>query len=207
MSDILRRLYNAVERLFDWRALSQELHFTRNPADVNEPRTARHAFEIALSEARELDRGACLKLITAPDGLNPNGAASRWEFFFDLPMRRAKLECDWYLPWDANADQFGPPRLEVIARPFPPADNVFRQMVKEGKLLHRQLIGLWNQERRQRPDLPHQFRDSDAALEALVQQGLKAMEIEFSFGTVETPEGKPCWLAQTRERSYYTDLV
>src|SRR5262245_61830009 len=138
MSDTLRRWYNTVDRFFDRQALTQELRFWRDLQDAAEPRTARYAFELARRVAEELDHEACLKLIVAPDGVRADGTSTLWEFFFDLPARRAKLECDWFLPWEAETRRFGLARLEVIARPFPPATSPLRQMVKDGKLLHRQ---------------------------------------------------------------------
>lgn len=115
MLEPLRRLYNTVDRFFDRRALTQELHFSRDLKESNQV-TARHAFQVALQAAQQLDRGACLKLI-AGHAVNHDGTSSRWEFFFDLPARRAKLACDWALTWDAAADDFGPARLEIMALP------------------------------------------------------------------------------------------
>ena len=39
-----------------------------------------------------------IKLITASENLDASGKASRWEFFFDLPKRRAKAAVAWVLP-------------------------------------------------------------------------------------------------------------
>jgi hypothetical protein len=206
MSDTLRRLYNSVDLFFDRRALTQELRFSQDLGDTNEPKTARYAFQFARQAAVTLDPEASLKLIVSPDGIGADGTSARWEFFFDLPARRAKLECDWFLPWEVETDRFGMAQLEVVARPFPPLSSPLRQMVKDGKLLHRKLIGFWKKEYRRSPELPLPFRDSDEAMAELRRQGLDPAEVEFSLGTDQSPAGKLSWVAQTRDHEFFVDL-
>jgi hypothetical protein len=207
MSNALRRLYNRVDRFFDRRTLTQELRSSHELKGSNEPQTARQVFEVAWQAAQELDREACLKLIVSPQGVDQQGASAHWEFFFDLPQRRAKLEGNWFLPWEDERQGFGFARFDLIARPFPAANSLLRQMVNEGKLLHRQLAGFWEEERRRSPDLPLHFRNSDEAIIELMRQGLDLLQDEFSLGTGQSPEGSLAWVAQTRKREFYAELV
>jgi hypothetical protein len=207
MSNTLRRLYNRIDRLFDRQVLTQELRSSRGLEESNEPQTVRQVFERVWQAAQELDREACLKMIVSPGGVDQEGTSARWEFFFDLPQRRAKLECNWFLSWDDEKDGFGSACLDIIARPFPPANSLLRQMVNEGTLLHRQLAGFWEEERRRSPDLPLHFRNSNEAIVELIRQGLDLLEDEFSLGTGQSPEGKLAWIAQTRGREFYAELV
>jgi hypothetical protein len=207
MSEIVRRLYNRIDRFFDRQSLTQELRSSRELKEGNNPQTARPVFERVWQAAQELDRKACLKMIVSPGGVDQAGASARWEFFFDLPRRRAKLECNWFLPWVTERDSFGSAHLELIARPFPPVNSPLRQMVNEGTLLYRQLAGFWEEERRRSPDLPLHFRNSDEVIVALIQQGLNLLEDEFSLGTGQSPQGSLAWVAQTRGRDFYTALV
>ena len=206
MIETLRRLYNAVDRLFDHGALKQEVQTSRDLIESH-PVTARNAFEVVWQAARQLDHNPHLKLIVGHE-VNPDGTARRWEFFFDLPTRRAKLACDWSLTWDASKDGFGRGRLIITAQPFPPAESIYYQIVRDGKLLHRQLIGLWNQELRRSPKLPLRFKDSSDVMAEFLQQGLDPAEAEFSFGTVQRSTGRPGWMARTRDNhTFSTDFV
>jgi hypothetical protein len=205
MIERLIQLYNQVDRLFDRRALRREWQISRELDESHEV-TARQAFRPAFKAAQELDRGSRLTLITGHD-VQPDGSARRWEFFFDLPVRRAKLVCDWSLRWDSSADSFGPARLEVVARPFPPAESVYCRMVTEGKLLHRQLNGLWTQEQRRSPKLPFSFTDTDVVMADFVLQGLDPSADEFSFGTALLPDGQPGWIALTHDNQAFYSAI
>jgi len=207
VSDYLRRIYNKVARRLDRQALLQEKRFLHEVGDPGSFKSASRAFSLVFPFVREIDSSAKLKMMVAPEGTDGVGAAFRWEFFFDLPRRRAQVEAKWFLRWDETLDGFGAARIEIIARPFPPMNSVFRTMVENGQLLYPQLRGLWQQERRRVVDLPHSFRDSDIALAELVRQGLKPSDAEFSLGTGTGPEGRPAWIAQTRTQSFYTELL
>src|SRR5512144_932564 len=100
MSDTFRRVYNKVDLLFDTRAISQELRYSRDGGGSRLPQTALQAFKTIQLVADELDRQARLKMIVSQQGINTDGTSSHWEFFYDLTQRRAKLNCDWVLPWD-----------------------------------------------------------------------------------------------------------
>jgi hypothetical protein len=204
MSDTLRRLYNKIDIFFDRRAISTGIRLSRSIDTVNRPETAARAFEYIKPMAREFDRKACLKSILSQQGIDENGASSCWEYFFDLPTRRAQLLCEWSLPWNELTDDYGAAKIEFIIKPFPPVNSPIRQLVREGKLLHRQMIGLWEQEYRRRPDLPFKFRDTGAILADFLQQGLDVSQIEFSLRTGQSPQGSQCWIAQTRKTTYYT---
>jgi hypothetical protein len=203
MSDTLRRIYNAVDLIFDRGAISKELHFSRNEGESRNPKTALQAFKSIQPFVLELDRQARLKMIVSQQGVNVNGTSLHWEFFFDLVQRRAQLVCDWVLPWDEAMDDYGTVSIEFVVKPFPTENSPIRQMVRDGKLLHQQMIGMWKQEYRRRPNLPDKFRDTDAALADFVQQGLNINKAEFSLSTGQSPEGRLCWIAQTKRDSYF----
>lgn len=202
-----RRLYNAVDGLFDYRAISQEISFSREAGAEKQGRTAGQALAVILPVAREFDRQARLKAIISQQGIDRNGTSAHWEFFFDLVNRRATLAGEWLLTGDTGADAYRPARIDVIVRPFPPADSPLRQLVREGHLLRRQLASLWRQERKRRPDLPHRFRDTDVVPADLARQGLDLTLVEFSLSTGLSPEGRLCWLAQTRHDTYYVPFA
>ena len=90
MIETLRRLYNRIDRLFDYRTLNQEIRFSRDLAESDQV-TARQAFAVALEAAKELDRNPHLKLIVGHD-VNQDGTAWKWEFFFDLPTAPGKTD-------------------------------------------------------------------------------------------------------------------
>ena len=203
----VRRGYNAIDSIFDRRVLKQAGYSVRELKSVEGGRTARQAFDPVLKIAREWDPDARLKLITAPDGLQPNGAAYRWEFFFDLVNRRGKLECDWISIWDAAADRFTSVRIETKAQPFPPIGSKLNQMVTEGQLLYRQLSGLWRDEWQRTPDLPPQFRESDSVVQALSAQGVDLRIDECSLSTGLDANGQPSWVVQTRAGDYHFNFT
>jgi hypothetical protein len=207
MSNSLRRIYNSIDSLFDRRAISQELRISKDDTESTYPKTAMQAFEKVQTFAYELDRQARLKWIVSQQGVNSNGESSHWEFSFDLTERRAHLVCDWLLLFNETIDKYLPAKIELTLKPFPPADSPLRQMVKDGQLLHRQLIGMWKQEIKRTPDLPHKFRDTSLIVEELSQQGLDIAQTEFSLSTGQDSSGKLCWLAQTRQKKYYDKFL
>ncbi len=202
----IRRLYNALGQSFDRQVLDQAVHASHRIENSSTPVSAGQAFSLVLAEAKNMDTKARLKLISAADGVQADGRATRWEFFFDLPRRRAKLECAWFLVWDKRADAFVATQVEVRAQPFPASDNKLRQLVDEGELLYQQLRGLWQQERKRTPDLPHKFRDSDAVIRELAELDNNLLNHELSLSTGLNPQGKPCWVARTRSDNFYLDL-
>lgn len=199
----LRSIYNAVDQFLDRASIRRELRRELLLRDEDRPRTAAQALKSVLPAVRVHDRGAQLKRIGSPQGLDGRGASAHWEFFFDLPARRAQLACDWGLTWDERGDPVGPARLTITIRPFPPQGSLLRRMVQEGKLLYRQLEGPWREELLRSPALPLKFRDTDLALDEFIGQGLDPSQHEFTVGTGQRPERGPCWLAQTRERTFY----
>lgn len=203
MIQTLRRLFNRVDALFDRRAIHHAIHLTRDGGEAGRRLTARQAFALLLPVAHQLDAQARLKSIVSPHGADADGTSAIWDFAFDLPRRRAQLFCEWSLAWDTAADAWGPARLEFSARPFPAEDGPVRKLVAQGHLLHRQLYGLWQQERRRRPDLPHQFRDTPAVMAELISQGLDLSRDEFSLATGLSPAGHPAWIAQARRKSWF----
>ena len=203
MNDTLRRIYNTIDSFFDRSGITQDIHFTRDGGESRQAITAMQAFSEVKPLVLELDRQAQLKMIVSQSGLNNDGTSPRWEFFFDLPHRRAQATCDWSLPWDDATDSYGSPKIEVTVKPFPPADSPIRKMVKEGKLLRQQMVGMWEQERKRRPNLHHNFRDSHIVLSEFIKQGLDPTQTEFSLSTGQSPEGKVSWTAQTRDKIYY----
>jgi hypothetical protein len=207
MTDILRRIYNSVDQIFDTRALSQESHFSENGNIPEIPKTALQALNRILPFVTKIDNQARLKLIVSQQGLNLDGTSPHWEFFFDLTRRRAQVNVEWVLSWDKAADGYGPASIKFIVKPFPPVDSPIRQAVREGKLLHRQMIGMWKREYERRPSLPYKFRDSDLVLAHLLQQGLDISQDEFSFSTGQSPQGQIIWIAQTRDTTYYSPFA
>lgn len=206
MTTRLRQLYNTADRFFDRRSITEDIGLTRPAGELRQPQTARQAWEKVRPVAREFDRRARLKMVVSQPGLDHRGASHHWEFFFDLPGRQAKLVGEWRLSWDEAGDH-GPAVIEITVQPFPPADSQLRKLVQAGHLLYRQLGGLWRQEMKRRPDLPEDFRDSDIVLEDLIGQGLDTANQEFSLSTGLAPNGRLCWIAQARRRTFYTSLV
>ena len=206
MSDTLRRVYNAVDLLFDTRAISQESRYSREEGESRLPKTALQAFKKIRPFAYDLDRQARFKKIVSQQGINIGGTSVHWEFFFDLTRRRAKLSCDWVLSWDEGIDDYGPARIEIAVRPFPPENSPIRKAVKEGKLLHRQMMGLWRREYTRLPNLPDKFRDTDIVLADFLKQGLDITQFEFSLHTDLSPQGQLSWIAQTRYDTYYSSF-
>jgi hypothetical protein len=203
--EALRRLFNRLDRAIDRRSLREVVRITRETGQGAEPVTARVAFQACLKVARSLDRGARLRLIAAPKiATLADGTSRAWDFHFHLPRRRGVLACRWELPFDAAADDFGPARLDVTATPFPAPGSPMLTLVDQGKMLYRQLNGLWRMERRRARDLPHRFRDSDEVVAELAAQGLDATLDEVTLATRCDGDAPPVWTAATRDRTWET---
>jgi hypothetical protein len=183
MSNSLRRIYNSIDKLFDVSAITQELRYSRDGGEGRTPQTALQAFKFVKPVILELDRQFQLKMVTSQQGLTANGASAHWEFFFNLFRRRAVTVCEWILSWNEAIDDYGQAKIEITVNPFPAVNSPIRSAVREGKLLHRQMIGLWWQECKRRPTLPTQFRDTESALADFVRQGLDITQTEFSLST------------------------
>lgn len=207
MSDSLRRIYNSIDRLFDIWAITQELRYSREGGESRSPKTALQAFQFVQPVIRELDRQSQLKMITSQQGLSVNGTSTHWEFFFNLFRRRAEVVCEWVLPWNEATDDYGQAKIEISINPFPTVNSPIRTAVREGKLLHQQMIGMWRQECKRRPTLPSHFRDTDIVLADFVRQGLDITQAEFSLSTGHSPQGKLGWIAQTRNAAYYSPFA
>ena len=203
MRDALRRLYNQVDQFFDRRAITKALRYTRPGGTGRVPITAGQAYQVVRPLAQELDRQARLKLIVSQPGVQTDGRSTHWELFFDLTQRRAKAVCEWVLPRDKAMHAYQPSQITIAVTPFPPENSPIRQAVRDGKLLHQQMIGMWRQECRRQPDLPTPFRDSDLAMADFLRQGLDPGQDEFSLSTGISPQGALSWMAQTRHRTYY----
>jgi hypothetical protein len=207
MSDAIRRVYNRIDQWLDRRALRAESRATRALGGDAEPRSAAAVLSAVRRVATELDAGAMLKMIVAPEGTNRSGEASRWEFFFDLPARVAKLECVWVLPWDERRDGYAEPTLELRATPFPPPGSPLRRLVDDGKLLYAQLRGQWRAEVARAPALPASIRDSRVALAEAISAGLAVDDEEFSVATGKGADGQPAWIVAGRARRYFSRLA
>jgi len=207
MPNRLRQLYNAIVRLLDRTSILQTIRFTRKLEMEGQPVTAGTAFEVILPAAGKLDRRAQLKRVVSLSGIDAHGSSAHWEFFFNLPGRRAKLLCEWVLPWNEPADTYDPPVMEITVTPFPPPESPLHQLVREGGLLYRQLSGLWREELRRIPNLPRQFHDTDLILQELMDQGLQITQSEFSLTTGHMPEGGAVWRVQTRRGDFHASFA
>lgn len=207
MSDLFRRIYNAIDMRLDRKTIQEERRLTYAGVGTRHPVTACQALKHILPAVRVLDRQARLKSIVSQSGISIGGLSPHWEFFFDLPQRRARISAHWSLPWEADLDHYGPAGISLFVKPFPPANSYLRQLVKEGKLLHQQLTGLWQQECQKTDYLPDKFRDSDSAAAEFSQQGLDLTQVEFTLCTGQSPGGRPAWIAQTRRKQYYTGFA
>lgn len=204
----LRRLYNAIDVFFDWAALIEKVEFSQKTDSGNVPVTARQAYSVCQTLAMDFDRKASLKLIVSPDdAIQANGTATKWEFFFDLPQRRAQMIAVWYLPCSPETGNFEDAQIDVTVNPFPAADSTLRKLVKEGKLLHKQLVGMWRKEYKSKPPLPRRFRDSDEVMAEFAEQGLDIAETEVTL-IAECKAGEsPLWRADARGSSYYAKFM
>lgn len=196
-ADALRRLYNSIDKIFDRGALEKEERFTRSGLTTSGALTMGAVYALCQNIAQEFEFRPCLTMIAAPEGTDRMGMALRWEFFFDLPKRRARLECAWTMREDGQDAQ-----IDVTARPFPPADSPLRKQVEAGQLLRRQLAGMWLSERGRRPCLPRRFYNSDQAMIKIVQQGFDPAKEEFNLTAKFTDGGQACWVLQAREKTY-----
>jgi hypothetical protein len=201
--DGLRRIFNRLDRFLDRQSLKEIVRISRATGEAAAPVTARVAFRTCLKAARSLVGGARLRLIAAPETATTESGTSRtWDFHFHLPRRRAQMACRWELPFDEAADDFGPARLDATATPFPAPGTLLVTLVEQGKMLHRQLNGLWLQERRRGRDLPHDFRDSDDVVAEFKAQGLDARYTDFTLGTRTDGAAAPVWTAATRDTTW-----
>ncbi|HEU4459219.1 MAG TPA: hypothetical protein VFR90_08870 [Methylibium sp.] len=192
---LLRRWLNRIDRRLDGAALHAPLAFSEKLPGGGVPALASHALERAVSEARKHDPDARLKHVLAPAGVAADGAASRWEFVFDLPSRRAKLLAQWYLDGDTRHGRFGRECLDASVKPFPLPDSPIARGVAEGRMPYSTLAAAWREERRRTPDLSLSMRDSDAVMSDLQRQGLAAGS-RFVLRNALNATGAAIWLAQ-----------
>lgn len=193
----LRRLNNRIERWLDRSSLHEARVHAQDWPGGGVPCIASAALERAVSYAHTLDPDACLKQVLAPEGVQPDGAARRWQFRFELPTARAVLDCNWFLDGDARAGRFGKERFEARGMPFPPPGSELARAVAEGRLPYAGLNRAWREERRRTPDLPLVFRDSDVAAMELQQRGLVLGGAAFSLGVASDPGGVLRWVARS----------
>jgi hypothetical protein len=194
---VLRRLNNRIERWLDRSSLHEPRVHAQDWPGGGVPCIASAALERAVTYAHTLDPDACLKQLAAPEGVQPDGAARRWQFRFELPTARAVLACDWFLDGDARAGRFGRERFEARATPFPPPGSELATGVAEGRLPYAGLSRAWREERRRTPDLPLVFRDSDAAIVELQQRGLVLGAAPFTLGAASDSGSALRWVARS----------
>ena len=198
----LRRLTNPIDRWLDFRSLRAPLLVETRWPGGGVPCLASHALERAAAAAFKLDSDARLKRIAAPRGTAADGAAQRWTFFFELPRRRGKLLCDWYLDGDATVGRFGRECLDTRASPFPNPGSDLGRAIAEGRVAYGRLRTLWRDERRRHADLPLRFRDSDEALADLRGLGLRPGEVRFALRTEAVPGHGFVWVAKTENGGF-----
>lgn len=203
----LRKFCNVFARFADRRALKIDVRFTREDRSrVQSHQTAGSVMGQVLQIAHRFDAGAKLRMIVSAHPIRADGTSSRWEFFFDLPRRRAKLECGWFLALDETGEVSGPACIEVVSRQFPKRGGTVQQLVSDGKLRYGHLKKLWRKELRRRSDLPEQFVDTDQAIQMMKKDGLDVSSMEFTFSSEQTGGDLFCWVAQTGERSFQVPL-
>lgn len=202
----LRRIFNSFENRMDKRVLNQEI---RSVEDLGgrAPLTACEAVSKIWPHIQKMDEEVYLKSVSTPNGVNLEGKSSRWNFNFELHNRRARLQCAWLLPWDEDKEEYGPAILDALAKPYPPEDSVYRQMVQQGSMLCRELTQLWLRERKRRPDLPLHFRDSDIAVRELMSKGLDIAANRFTLSSQKGSNGKINWMAKVEEYAFYTQFL
>ncbi len=195
----LRRLHNRIDYWLDRSSLREPQDGLERLPGGGVPSLASHALERAVQVAQRHDRDARLKRVAAPRGAAADGAAAQWTFLFDLPKRRAKLTCDWYLDGSKQGGRFGQECLAWRATPFPPPDSVLAHGIKEGRLAYTLGARVWREERRRTPDLPLTFRDSDAVVTELHEHGLGLGDGGFTLHTDAAAQG-PVWVAETPDQ-------
>lgn len=199
---VLTRALNRIDRALDHTSTSKPVVVNERLRGGGVPCLATHALERSVREAHRHDEGARLKHVLAPQGAAADGAARRWEFVFDLPLRRAKLLSQWYLDGDAKFGRFGRECFDATVVPFPPPDHPLTLALAAGKARYAQCAAAWREERRRTPDLPLELRDSDVLMADLQRQGLQ-VDQGFSLRNAVTQAGVPIWLAQARDASFY----
>lgn len=199
---VLRRLLNRVDRRLDRGSLHAAEEGAERWPGGGVPCLASHALERAVAVAQRLERDVRLKRIAAPEGTAIDGAARRWSLALELPRRRAKLRCDWYLDGDARYGRFGRECLDWRAAPFPAPDSAIARGVEEGRFGYASLGAAWRQERRRQPDLPLVFHDSDVTLADLQARGFRPAEAGFVLQSACLAGHGNVWLVEAGERNF-----
>lgn len=204
MSDSIRRIYNNLERFFDRHVISDQINISKTDELDIKQKTALAAYDCIKPLLLRYDKQASLKMIVSQTGIDTNGTSNHWEFFWDLPNQRAKVVSDWQLVWDDDKDSFRASKIQITINPFPPGDSPVRKLVADGKMLYRQMIGMWIQEYRRTPKLPGKFIDTDKIISDFISKGLRIEETEFSLSTGVSSDGLLSWIAHSREGIYFT---
>lgn len=135
--------------------------------------SARRALDMIQKEVEKADTGAVLKSINAPQGVDKEGKAVAWDFFFDLPNHRAQGLFEWRI--EVSPDRHAWHEAYVLRKttPFPAIGSPVHRMVSGGFSSAKLLMDAWNSMRDQAVDMPLDFIDSPDAVKWLQERGLK----------------------------------
>ncbi len=167
---------------FNRDQITSKTEETKKLPELRGPLTAREALNAILPAVRQVDQEFKLTFVGSGEGINPDGRAYAWDFFFEFPRRRGHGVFFIHLCPDEGDDE-GPWCIDMRVQPF-------------GK-------------EPARPALPFEFRDSAEAVQALGEQGVDWIsgDTHSTLSAKILPNGGVVWHTTCWDKEYQTPFA
>lgn len=154
------------------------------------PLTAHQALNAVLPAVRQVDTEFQLTFVASQEGIDPDGRAYAWDFFFDFPRRREQGVFYIHL-CPGDDDDEGPWCLDPKVRPI--------TMPARTKMVPPPA----------KPILPLEFRDSADAARALAEQGADFVsgDSHMTLSSTVLPSGEIVWQTTCWDKVYQTPFA
>lgn len=165
---------------------------TRELSSLRGPLTAREALTAILPQVREADPEFKLTFVGSGEGINHEGRAYAWDFFFES-VRSQQMGDFTVRLFPREGDDEGPWCMDMRVRPI--RDSATRSL----KLTPRP----------PRPALPVDFRDSPEAVRALAEQGADWIsgDTHMTLSSKVRPDGAVVWHTFCWDQEYQTPFA
>lgn len=167
---------------FNRDQITSKTEETKKLPDLRGPLTARGACNAILPAVRQIDQEFKLTFVGSGQGINHEGRAYAWDFFFEFPRLRGQGVFFIHLCPDEGDDE-GPWCMDIRVRP----------LGKEPA----------------QPALPLEFRDSVEAVQALAEQGVDwiAGDSHSTLSAQILTDGAIVWHTTCWDKAYQTPFA
>lgn len=162
---------------------------------------SRAAIDIGRRLALRREHGARLHHVSATEGVDPDGTATRWELGFDLPDRMALLLVVVTFTFDEAFRSFGPGVASLVETAFPAPGSELERMAVSNGLSRRRLRSIWRQTMADHRPLPSSLPDVSEVLTVLRSHD-RDIDEPRSFEASVSRAGHARWVVMTRRDRY-----